>query len=286
MKDVIIIGTGPAGISASLYTTRAGLSTQIIGKDQGALLKATVIDNYFGLPGISGEELVGKGVEQAKGLGAEVIDDEVLGIGWDSHFQLKCKSGEYAAKTVVIATGTKRTTAPLQGLKELEGKGVSYCAVCDAFFYRGKTVGVLGDGEYAAHEIGHLLPIAKEVWLFTNGREPRVVLHEKVRICKEPAEALEGETSVTGIKLQKGEKIPIDGLFVAMGSAGGTDLARKIGAATDGKYIHVNKQMETNVPGLFAAGDCVGGLLQISKAVGEGAIAGMSVIRFLRNEQK
>lgn len=284
MKDVMIIGRGPAGISAALYTARAGLSTTIVGKDGGALEKATVIDNYFGLPGVAGTELAQRGLEQAKALGAEALEDEVLGIDWDGAFTLTCKGGSHRAKAVIIATGSKRATAKLPGLQELEGRGVSYCAVCDAFFYRGKTVGVLGSGEYAAHEIGHLLPLAGKALLFTNGEEPSAPFPEEVEILRQPLKAVLGNEAVEGVLLEDGSQVPLDGLFIALGSAGGSDLARKIGAATDGRFIEVNRKMATTVPGLFAAGDCTGGLLQISKAVGEGAQAAMSAIRFVRGE--
>lgn len=161
MSNVIIIGNGPAGISTALYTTRAGISTTIIGKDYGALGKTSEIENYYGFPTpISGKHLVENGIENAKRLGAEIVSDEVLGINFSDQLMVKTKDKEYPADSIVIATGTSRMAPPIKGLKEFEGRSVSYCAVYDAFFYKTKDVAVLGEGEYAFHEALELLPTA------------------------------------------------------------------------------------------------------------------------------
>lgn len=285
MVDVLIIGSGPAGLSAALYTSRANLSTLVIGKDRGALEKADRIENYFGLSeAVSGCELVDNTRVQAQSLGAELVEDEIFHISWDGHFKAVGREDTYEAKAVLLATGTSRKTAKVKGLSELEGRGVSYCAVCDAFFYRGRKVAVLGNEEYAIHEMQELLPVAETVTLLTNGQELKADVPAGVRVIQSPLTAVNGTDFLEGITLADGTTLPMDGLFVALGSAGAVELARKIGAATEGKSIVVDEDMETSLPGLYAAGDCTGGLLQISKAVGEGAKAAMSMIKFVRTQ--
>ena len=282
-----MIGSGPAGLSAALYTSRANLATLVIGKDRGALEKADRIENYFGMAEpVSGCELVENTMTQAQNLGVELAEDEIFHISWDGHFTLEGKNGTYEALAVLLATGTGRKTLKIKGIRELEGRGVSYCAICDAFFYRGKDVAVLGNEAYAVHELGQLLPVVRSVTLLTNGQELKAEVPEGVRVVEEPLSSVDGTDRVEGVTLEDGSSILVEGLFVALGSAGAMELARKAGAFTEGQNIKVNERMETNVPGLYAAGDCIGGLLQISTAVGEGAQAAMSMIPFVRKQKK
>jgi thioredoxin reductase (NADPH) len=283
MSNIIIIGNGPAGISAALYTARAGIDTTIIGKDSGALGKASEIENYYGfeLP-ISGNDLINNGVAQAKRLGARIISDEVLGIGYTDKLVIITKEKEYSADSVIIATGSSRSTPPIEGLKKFEGHGVSYCAVCDAFFYKGKDVAVLGNGEYALHEAFELLSTSNSVTLLTNGKQPSVIIPEQIIVNTNQIESITGSDIIEKVIFQNGTSLDISGLFIAIGVAGSTDLAKKIGADTTNNKILTDENMATNIPGLFAAGDCTGGLLQISKAVYEGAKAGTQAIKFLK----
>lgn len=287
MSSVIIIGNGPAGISTALYTTRAGLKTMVIGKDYGALDKASEIENYYGFSeSISGKDLIINGIEGARRLGTEIISDEVLGISYNNKFTVITKEREYEADSIVLATGTSRMTPKIEGLKEYEGRGVSYCAVCDAFFYRKKDVAVLGDGEYALHEALELLPTSNSVTLLTNGKQPSALIPDNIKVNTNMIHSFKGNDVIDSVVFQDGSLLAISGLFVAIGSAGSTDLAKKIGAATKNNKILVNENMATNIPGLYAAGDCTGGLLQISKAVYEGAKAGTEVIKYLRNQNR
>lgn len=287
MLDTAIIGYGPAGISAALYLRRANKTVTLIGKDAGALQKAEKIENYFGLPEpISGSALAAIGIEQAKALGADIINDEVLDLSWDGAFTITCKGGQYQAASVILATGSARKTLPIKGLAEHEGLGVSYCAVCDAFFYRGKTVGVLGGGSYALHEVEGLLPVAERILLLTNGGDAPEGLPEKVAVVTEPVVEIFGDQTVEGVRLKNGETQALSGVFIALGSATAGDFARKIGAELKDGRIVTNSEMQTAVPGLFAAGDCVGGLMQVAAAVSEGAQAAMSTLKFLREKAK
>ncbi len=285
MSNVIIVGGGPAGISAALYTVRAGLDTTIIYNGVGALAKAHAIENYYGfaLP-VSGEALAMSGLEQARRLGARIIQDEITGIGFEDQLTLTGAAGQYAADFVILATGSPRTAPRIPGLSEHEGKGVSYCAVCDAFFHRGKPVAVLGEGEYALHEVNTLLPVVRSVTLVTDGKTPSIQVPESVRLDTREIAAIESDDSGLRIRFTSGGLLSVSGIFVAYGVAGSAELARKVGALTEGNRILVDPTMATNIPGLYAAGDCTGGMLQVAKAVYEGALAGTAVVKAARGK--
>lgn len=285
MAKVVIIGSGPAGVSAALYTARAGIDTTVLTRGPGALARAEGIENYYGVPGpISGAELERRGIEGAKAVGVQFVEAEAVGLTFTDKLTVETLSGDYPADAVILATGASRAVPPIPGLKALEGHGVGYCATCDAFFYRGKDVAVLGSGEYALHEASALLPLAKSVTLLTGGAPLTAEFPPEIALCTEKVEAILGEEAgkVTGVRLAGGRELPLDGVFVALGVAGSTALARKMGAEVDGNRIVVDEHMMTTVPGLFAAGDCTGGLLQVAKAVYEGAMAGNEAAKALR----
>ena len=290
--DIIIIGSGPAGISAALYAKRAGADVTVISRGSGALAKAEIIENYYGLAEpVTGAELETSGIAGAKRLGVNFVEDEVVGVAMNDDFTglvVQTPNRTCEAKAVVLAAGSTRLAPKIPGLKELEGKGVSYCAICDAFFYRQKTVAVLGEGEYALHEAEILLPHASKVMLFTNGKEPVVEIPNTIEVHKEKIIAVEAENEngmerVCGLRAEDGALTPVNGLFVALGTAGSVDLARKIGAGTENNRVVVDGDMATNVPGLYAAGDCTGGLLQVVKAAYEGAVAGLAAAKYARH---
>lgn len=285
MAKVVIIGSGPAGVSAALYTARAGIDTTVLTRGPGALARAEGIENYYGVPGpVSGAELERRSIEGAKAVGVQFVEAEAVGLTFTDKLTVETLSGDYPADAVILATGASRAAPPIPGLKALEGHGVGYCATCDAFFYRGKDVAVLGSGEYALHEASALLPLAKSVTLLTGGAPLTAEFPPEIALCTEKVEAILGEEAgkVTGVRLAGGRELPLDGVFVALGVAGSTALARKMGAEVDGNRIVVDEHMMTTVPGLFAAGDCTGGLLQVAKAVYEGAMAGNEAAKALR----
>ncbi len=284
MYDIVIIGTGPAGISAGIYTARAKLRTLIIGAGSGALGKADKIENYYGFSApISGEKLLGDGILQAKNVGAEVVADQVISIGFEDRYVVKTNNLEYKAKAVIIATGSNRTAPKIDGFTRFEGQGISYCAICDAFFYRGKDVAVLGCCEYAMHEAGELLPVVKSVTLLTNGAAPIPNIPKEINVITTKIAAFSGQETLEKVRFEDGRELAVAGVFVAIGVAGSSDLAKKLGAETEGLKIVVDENMATSLPGLYAAGDCTGGIMQIAKAVYEGAKAGMEAIKFIRN---
>ena len=283
MANVVIIGAGPAGVSAALYTARAGVDTTVLTKGPGALARAEGIENYYGVPGpVSGAELERRGIEGAEAVGVKFVHTEAVGLTFTDKLTVETLAGDFPADAVILATGASRAAPPVPGLAALEGRGVSYCATCDAFFYRGKDVAVLGSGEYALHEIAALLPLAKSVTLLTGGAELTASFPAQVAVRTQKVEAILGPDKVSGVQLAGGEVLPVDGVFVALGVAGSTALARKMGAQVEGNKIVVDDKMMTTIPGLFAAGDCTGGLLQVAKAVYEGAVAGNEAAKALR----
>ena len=301
MEDVIIIGAGPAGISAALYTARSNLNPIVINNGIGALAKAEKIENYYGLEEpISGEELYERGLVQAKALGVRIIEAQVLGIKGFDTFTVQTTAGDFDTVSVILATGSRRAAPSIPGIREFEGKGVSYCAICDAFFYRGKDVAVLGNGDFAMHEAKELSNTASTVTIYTNGEEPEFTPEENISVNTMKIQSVEGDDLVSGIRLapdvqaqemsaeqQANNFCPADGVFIAMGTAGSTEIARQMGAElTEKGNIKVNENMETTIPGLYAAGDCTGGLLQVAKAVYEGAQAGINAGKYVRSLNK
>lgn len=279
--DVIIIGAGPAGVSAGLYTKRANKKTLIIYNNESSLEKATKIENYYGFEnGISGEKLYKKGIEQAKNLGINVKKEEVIKIDKIKDiFEVKTVNENYTAKNVVLATGNKKNKPDIKNIEKFDGKGVSYCAICDGFFYRGKDVVVIGNGNYAIAETNDLINIVNHVTILTNGKKIPEFRAENVDIENRKAVAIEGNDNVEAVELDDGTKLKTDGVFVAQGVAGSTDFARKIGALVKNEKIVVNEKMQTTVKGLYACGDCIGGTLQVAKAVNDGMIAGIDIIK-------
>lgn len=287
MYDVIIVGAGPAGISASLYLKRANLNVLVIFKGNGALEKASKIENYYGLQEpVSGKNLFNIGIEQAKSLGVEIVKDEVTSITLEDYFTVTTINREYQAKKLILATGTNRKVPNIKGIREYEGKGVSYCAVCDAFFYKNKDVAVLGSGNYAIHEATQLKPVVNSVTILTNG-EPMVENRDGVEfdIDEEPIREFRGENVIEEVAFKNQDTKKINGVFVAIGTASSSDLARKIGAVVQNENIQVDENMQTTVDGLYACGDCTGGLLQINKAVYEGAKAALHIINAFKSEK-
>lgn len=302
--DVIIVGAGPGGISAALYAGRANLKVLVLYCGESQLEKAHKIDNYYGFEeGISGLQLYRNGIKQAENLGIDVLNSEVMNIeavSMDSFplYGVKTTAEEYTAPVVVLATGNKKLRPNVAGIAELEGKGVSYCAVCDGFFYRRKKVCVIGDKRYALQEALHLANIAESVTILTNGSDAVIkslLEEERVRISEETAAKIAvdsrkitrilGEQKVSGVAFAEGENLEVDGVFVALGEAGGADFAKKIGLAMNGDSIVADEKMRTNAKGIYSCGNVNGGLLQVSKAVYEGAVAGLSAVEYLRGQK-
>ena len=292
MFDVLVIGRGPAGLSAAIYAVRSGLSVLVVAKDDGQIAKADKVDNYFGFAEVtSGPELQKSGLAQARRLGVEFVEDNVTGIEWQESFTVAGSTGSWEARTVILATGMPKKKIRLKGISEYEGHGVSYCATCDGFFYRGKTVAVIGNGDFALHEIRDLTPFASTIRWLSNGRplslsEPQEALPEKTELDERALEAVEGDGEVVrAVRFTDGTTLDVDGVFVAEGTASATDFALKLGIQAEGNAIVTERNGATMLPGFFAAGDCTGGVLQIATAVGEGAAAGLAAGAFVRKQK-
>ena len=312
MYDLVIIGSGPAGFTASIYASRYLLKNLVLGdKVGGTIGMASKVCNFPGFTEISGMDLMAKIEEQVKKLGAEVFYDAATGVKKvDGGFEVVTKSGKnYETKTIILATGTQRRRLEVPGEKEYLGKGVSYCTTCDAPFFKEKTVVVAGGADAACTGAIYLAEVAKKVyiiyrkdklraepvWVKQIADNPKIEAIYNANITKilgakefDPASA----DVVGGVELDnpyKGEKIlKVDGVFVEIGGVPGTGLAVSLGVELEGGgFVKVNEKMETNVLGIFSAGDCnnaLPGFAQVITAAAEGAAAAASVYKFLKQE--
>lgn len=224
MYDVIIIGAGPAGISASLYTRRANLKTLILYQKEGALEKTKRIENYYGFEnGISGQQLYEIGIRQAQNIGVEVKKEEVLTIQLEkeNEFEVKTQKNSYLARSIILATGNKKNKPNIKNIEAYEGRGVSYCAVCDGFFYRNKPIAVIGNGNYAISEVNELINLASNIQILTNGEDvPEFRIEdEKIKIDTRQIQTIKGEKKVEEIVFQDGTTLKTEGIFVAIRSS-------------------------------------------------------------------
>lgn len=234
MYDVIIIGSGPAGVSASLYTSRANLQTLILYQEESALEKTNHIENYYGFEnGIGGKQLHEMGIRQAKNVGVEIRKEEVINIlVQEKEFKVATSKSEYMTRAVILATGNKKNKPKIKGIEDFEGRGVSYCAVCDGFFYRNRSISVIGSGNYAISEVNELINIASNITILTNGEKAPEFRADNVRIDTKEIEAINGDKKVEEIEFKDGTKVKTDGVFVAQGVAGSMDFAKKLGIIT------------------------------------------------------
>ena len=285
--DVIIIGGGPAGVSAALYAARGGMSVCVVHNKKSALHSAKRIENYYGTGAVEGAALYDAGLVQAESVGAVVISDEVTFAEFDGkRFVVTAVGGKYSAARLVVATGASHTRSKIEGLDKLEGKGVGYCAVCDGFFYRKKAVGVLGAGDYAEHEHNVLCGFAGKTYLLTDGAVPSFSAADT--IDKKISRARVGENGrFCGVEFVDGTTLELDGLFVALGVLGSSAIAKSMGVFTDERgAIKVDGNGMTNVAGLYAAGDCTSGIKQIGRAVADGMTVGTALAKEFAAEKR
>ncbi len=278
MKNkAIVIGKGPAGISCAVYLKRYGLDVMVIGRDGGALEKVPSIENYYGYTKISGKELLENGYNQAKNLGIEILTEEVVEIMKEEDFTVLTDQNTYRADFVVLACGTSRNRFFLAE----PFSNVSYCATCDGFFYRKKKIGLIGNSTYMAHELSVLENMCKDITVFTNGLSLEVTINESIKVVTDKIQSIIGEERLTAIQTETKE-YPVDGLFIALGQASGYTFAKHLGIETKDSKIVVDQNFETNIQGLYAIGDLVGGLLQVSKAVSDGAICATAIQKYFQ----
>jgi thioredoxin reductase (NADPH) len=282
MYDVIIIGRGPAGYSAGIYLARAGRKVLIIGKWNKIWDKSVKINNYFGVGETNGLELMEAAEAQVKGFGAKIIDSLVTKVESGDNFKVFADK-IYEGKNLLIATGAPIQKKVIPNESDFIGRGVSYCVPCDGFFFKNKKVFVIGNTGFAVSEAIELLDYTKDVTLVTNGLSDegidKLLLKRKgVKIKNFKIDKIVGDKKLEGVITSKGE-LKVDGLFITSGDAGSSDFSRMLGVLIKEGKIKVDDNMMTNVQYVWAAGDCTKGVQQIATAVGEGAIAGLSIIK-------
>ncbi|RJX23992.1 MAG: thioredoxin reductase [Acholeplasma sp.] len=281
MKSVVIIGYGPAGISAAIYLKRQGIEPLVIGKDLGALEGyESEIENYYGLPNpILGKDLIRNGIEQAKHLGIEVITDSVISVkSLEDGFTVITPHAQYETKVVLLATGKTRRTMHRAGFSKFKGKGISMCATCDGYFYRRKKVAIIGCGPYMMHELEYLRKISSDITIFTDGNPLNYEVD--VPVVTEKIVEFIGDEKLSAIKTES-QIYPINGVFIALGIPSSVEFASQLGVIIEKNNLQVDENYMTNVPGLFAAGDVIGGKLQIAKAVYDGMNAADAIYQYL-----
>ena len=294
--DVIILGTGPAGLQAAIHAARKKVSVLVLGKETKSSLFHAHVENFCCIFNITGEEMLNVGRQQAANFGADLLDEDVLSILPDGQqFKIVSESGTaLTCRSLIVATGTARNKLGVPGEKSFLGKGVSYCVECDANFFKGEDVAVVGGASAAVGGALTLLEYARTVNLIYDRldvadslaaelKKSRVIIRENA-IVKE----ISGDTGVKEIILEDGSKIPVTGVFIELGARGVAELASHIGIQFDDemKYIATSKKMETNVPGVYAAGDICGPPWQMAKAVGEGCVAGIAAATYAKKMRR
>lgn len=307
LYDVIIIGTGIAGLSAGMYCGRFNLKTLVIGEMPGGIITTThLVENYPGIPSITGADMGEVFLKHAQQFGAKLEFVKAIDViqcrpppgekNKKSAFSVKTSSKEFIGKTLIFATGTEHRKLGAPGEKELNGKGVSYCALCDAAFFKGKTVCIVGGGDSSAIEALILAAQCKKVYMFVrkdvlraepiNYNKVMTSPNIEVRLKTEVAE-IRGKEKVESVLLKSGEEIPMDGVFVAIGHMALSGLAAKLGVALDDHgQIKINRNSETNIPGVFAAGDvCDTAFKQAITGASEAVIGSYFAYQYLQKNE-
>lgn len=300
MYDLIIIGSGPAGLSAAVYGKRAGLNLLVIEKNPmsgGQVLTTYEVDNYLGLPGINGFDMGVKFREHAEKSGAEFLEAEVNGIEDKGEVKLvHTDRGTYEAKTLILATGAHHAHLGVEGEEELSGMGVSYCATCDGAFFRNKTVAVVGGGDVAVEDAIFLARACAKVYVIHRRKELRAAKILQNSLLSQPnvemiwnhvVKKIQGNDMVEGLVIENTEsketrELPVDGVFVAVGILPDTEIFKGVVKCNPAGYIIAGEDGKTSVPGMFVAGDArQKPIRQIITAVADGANAAISAVNYV-----
>ncbi|MEM4251086.1 MAG: FAD-dependent oxidoreductase [Candidatus Bathyarchaeia archaeon] len=291
LTDILVVGAGPAGLQAAIYASRSKVRTLVLGKLKFSGLAKAHLENYCCIDGkLQGLDFLTNGVKQARSFGAEVLEQEVLKIDKvDGEFRVYTDEGnEIVTKALILATGVRRNRLGVKGEEEYIGRGVSYCIECDADFFKGKVVAVVGGGSAAASGALLMKAYAQRVYLVSEtldvGERLRSQLEaSEVKILQRGIREIQGDQRVRRLVFTDKSSLDVDGVFIELGQKGAVDLVSGIGVLLDDEgYIMTNRSQETNVPGLFAAGDVCGPPFQVAKSVGEGCVAGLSAVKYVR----
>jgi thioredoxin reductase (NADPH) len=297
MYDTIIVGGGPAGLTAGIYSARYLIKTLVLSENTGGqILETTSIENYPGFNSIGGMDLANKFKEQYLHNKGELIEEKVEEIKQDTHFIIKTNKNEYKSKSVILTIGSKRRKLNVKGEKDFLNKGVGYCATCDAALYRDLKVAVVGSGNASAEAALLLAQYATDVTILIRKEkmkcEPillkqiednkKITIKNKVNITE-----IKGDNMVNAVDLDNGEELKLDGVFIEIGFIPDTTLAEQLNLELDGKkYIKVNAKQATNVKGVFAAGDITDNsdyFAQITTAQGEATVAAQSAFHYIKS---
>jgi thioredoxin reductase (NADPH) len=293
--DIIIIGSGASGVQAAIHAARKKVGVVVIGRPEGSALMKAHIENYFGFGKVSGTDILQTSIESAKNFGVVFLNEEVIGLEKEDKIFLARTDAmkEVRGKAVILAMGITRNKLNVEGEKEFHGLGVSYCANCDAGFFKKKPVVVVGDGSAAAVSALLLKDYASKVYWVMERNKASPELMEKVKAI--PIEVVEGarpkriigEKTVKAVELTDGRVLETEGVFIEMGAKGAAELAMDLGILPDDSgNIPVDKEFRTEAEGVFACGDITGLPWQLAKAVGEGCVAGLSSASYVRREKE
>ena len=293
--DVVILGSGPAGLQAAVHAARTRARVAVLGKVQSSALYKAHVENYCCISEtVEGETILNAGKNQAEKFGAVLLHEDVLHLEQkvSGRFCVKLESGDSLLTwAIILAMGVSRNRLNVPGEKELLGKGVSYCVDCDANFYRNQVVTVVGNGSAAASGALKMLLIAGETHLVCDALEISEHLRYQIESSRievhmgRHVRRILGDSGVRAVLLDNGTEIETRGVFVELGAKGAIELASGLGVALDSdtmRFVETNGKQETNVPGLYAAGDICGPPWQIAKAVGEGCVAGLEAATYAR----
>jgi thioredoxin reductase (NADPH) len=291
--DVVILGTGPAGLQAAIHAARTKVSVLVMGREFKSSLYKAHVENYCCLGGISGEKLLQQGIQQAKASGAVFLHEDVIKTSQeDDGFVVETESNRsILTRALILAMGITRNKLGIPGENALLGKGVSYCVDCDANFYKGEKVAVVGNESAAASGALTLLLYASEVHLVAESLQVSEKLAELIEASEvrlhegRKAREILGLNQVEGLTMDNGQKLDVSGVFIETGAKGAIELAATLGVALDDEhfqYIVTDKKQQTNIKGLYAAGDICGPPWQMAKAVGEGCVAGISAAKYAK----
>jgi thioredoxin reductase (NADPH) len=292
----VIVGAGPAGLTAALYAARYKLKTVVLSKNLGGTIAESYkVENWPSIKSISGMGLIEKMKEQVTDLGVQIMLEEVIDIDKKKSFLVKTASSEYEAKSIILALGTQRRKLNIPGEKEFSGKGVSYCATCDAIFFKDKVVGVVGGSNAAAESAELLSEFAKKVYIIYRKEKIRAepIITERVEnnpkieiITRTNVKEIKGDKFISRVIFDNGKEIELQGLFIEIGSDPCTRLPKKMGVNLDKEgYIKVDEGQGTNIEGAYAVGDVTtksNMLQQAITASAEGAVAAKSVYEYLK----